>query len=209
MITQAYKIELIVKVDAKEDPKAELKDALRNLWINLIDRVGGLRIKTYSYSIEPIDSDDPEYKFMQGMNQSFMTKQLDRAVRENKMAQPSEQFAGDMSRNEVEIDLNKFMAMVSEIGELKAKIMEMEMAQEPENPWQRYIWFSNMVDAYRIFPRAFLSVYMYLLYYTTFWFMDLPEPSFEQSGLISIVVGAGAAWFGLYAGTAKDKINSK
>jgi len=125
------------------------------------------------------------------------------------MAQPSEQFAGDMSRNEVEIDLNKFMAMVSEIGELKAKIMEMEMALEPDNPWQRYIWFSNMVDAYRIFPRAFLSVYMYLLYYTTFWFMDLPEPSFEQSGLISIVVGAGAAWFGLYAGTAKDKINSK
>ena len=42
------------------------------------------------------------------------------------MAQPSEQFQGDMSRNEVEIDLNKFMAMVSEIGELKAKIMEME-----------------------------------------------------------------------------------
>tara|TARA_R110000824_G_scaffold289700_1_gene478238 strand:- start:318 stop:524 length:207 start_codon:yes stop_codon:yes gene_type:complete len=68
MITQTYKIELIVKVDAQEDPKAELKDALRNLWINLIDRVGGLRIKTYSYSIEPIDSDDPEYKFMQGMN---------------------------------------------------------------------------------------------------------------------------------------------
>ena len=68
MITQTYKIELIVKVDAKEDPKAELKDALRNLWINLIDRVGGLKIKTYSYSIEPIDSDDPEYKFMQGMN---------------------------------------------------------------------------------------------------------------------------------------------
>ena len=40
------------------------------------------------------------------------------------MAQPSEQFQGDMSRNEVEIDLNKFMAMVSEIGELKAKIMD-------------------------------------------------------------------------------------
>ncbi len=44
------------------------------------------------------------------------------------MAQPSEQFQGDMSRNEVEIDLNKFMAMVSEIGELKATIMEMEMS---------------------------------------------------------------------------------
>jgi hypothetical protein len=114
-----------------------------------------------------------------------------------------------MSRNEVELDLNKFMAMVQEIGELKAKIMEMEMALEPENPWQKYIWFSNMVDAWRIFPRAFLSVYMFLLYYCTIWFMELPEPTLEQSGLVSIIVGAGAAWFGLYAGTAKDKINSK
>ena len=125
------------------------------------------------------------------------------------MAQPSEQFAGDMSRNEVEIDLNKFMAMVSEIGELKAKIMEMENEREPDNPWQKWIWLSNMIDAWRIFPRAFLGVYMFLLYYCTMWFMDLPDPSLEQSGLISIVVGAGAAWFGLYAGTAKDKINSK
>ena len=125
------------------------------------------------------------------------------------MAQPSEQFAGDMSRNEVEIDLNKFMAKVSEIGELKAKIMEMENEREPDNPWQKWIWMSNMIDAWRIFPRAFLGVYMFLLYYCTMWFMDLPDPSLEQSGLISIVVGAGAAWFGLYAGTAKDKINSK
>jgi len=125
------------------------------------------------------------------------------------MAQPSEQFSGDMSRNEVEIDLNKFMAMVAEIGELKAKIMEMENEREPDNPWQKWIWFSNMIDAWRIFPRLFLSVYIYLLYYCTIWFMELPEPSLEQSGLISIVVGAGAAWFGLYAGTAKDKINSK
>ena len=124
------------------------------------------------------------------------------------MAQPSEQFQGDMSRNEVEIDLNKFMAMVSEIGELKSKIMEMEMEREPDNPWQKWIWFSNMIDAYRIFPRAFLTVYIYLLYYCTMWFMALEAPTFEQSGLISIVVGAGAAWFGLYAGTSKNKINS-
>ena len=76
----------------------------------------------------------------------------------------TEKFSGDMSRNEVEIDLNKFMAMVAEIGELKQKIMELENDKAPDNP---------------------------------------------QSGLISVVVGAGAAWFGLYAGTAKDKINSQ
>ena len=68
--------------------------------------------------------------------------------------------------------------------------------------FQKVIFVAQAVDSWRIFPRAFLSVYMYLLYYTTFWFMSLPEPSFEQSGLISIVVGAGAAWFGLYAGTS-------
>ena len=120
-----------------------------------------------------------------------------------------ERFSGDMSRNEVELDLNKFMAMVTEIGELKAKIMELENDKEPENPWQRWIWLSGMIDAWRIFSRMFFTVYIVLLYKCTIWFMDLPAPTFEQSGLISIVVGAGAAWFGLYAGTAKDKINSK
>tara|TARA_X000001316_G_C919141_1_gene33255 strand:- start:174 stop:551 length:378 start_codon:yes stop_codon:yes gene_type:complete len=125
------------------------------------------------------------------------------------MADNQERFSGDMSRNEVEIDLNKFMAMVSEIGELKEKIRELENEKEPDNPYQRWIWLSNMIDAWRIFPRAFLSVYIFLLYYATMWFMDLPDPSLEQSGLISVIVGAGAAWFGLYAGTAKDKINSK
>jgi hypothetical protein len=125
------------------------------------------------------------------------------------MAQPSEQFSGDMSRNEVEIDLQKFMAMVGEIGELKDQIRTLENDKEPDNPWQKAIWFSQMIDSWRIFPRMFLSVYMYLLYYCTFWFMELDVPTLEQSGLISIVVGAGAAWFGLYAGTAKDKINSK
>ena len=125
------------------------------------------------------------------------------------MADNQDRFQGDMSRNEVEIDLNKFMAMVSEIGELKQTIMEMENEREPDNPYQKWIWLSNMIDAWRIFPRMFLSVYIFLLYYATMWFMDLPDPTLEQSGLISIIVGAGAAWFGLYAGTAKDKINSK
>ena len=125
------------------------------------------------------------------------------------MAQPSEQFQGDMSRNEVEIDLNKFMAMVSEIGELKAKIMEMENEKEPDNPWQRWIWLSQMIDAWRIFPRAFLGVYIYLLYYCTMWFMELPDPTVAQSGLISVLVGAGAAWFGLYVNSTSTEHHTK
>jgi len=34
--------------------------------------------------------------------------------------------------------------------------------------------------------------------------MDLPDPSMAQSGFVSIVVGAGAAWFGLYVGGSKQ-----
>ena len=73
------------------------------------------------------------------------------------------------------------------------------------NPYARLIHLARAVDSWRIFPRLFLSVYIFLLYYSTMWFMALPEPSLEQSGLISIIVGAGAAWFGLYAGTSKSK----
>jgi hypothetical protein len=32
--------------------------------------------------------------------------------------------------------------------------------------------------------------------------MDLADPTLEQSGLISVLVGAGAAWFGLYTSSA-------
>ena len=115
---------------------------------------------------------------------------------------PSSRFGGDMDRNEVEMDLSKFMAMVQEIGELKDKIRDLEDVKN-NNPYQRFIFVAQAVDAWRIIPRAFLGIYMYLLYYTVMWFMDLPNPTFEQSGLISIVVGSGAAWFGLYAGTHK------
>jgi hypothetical protein len=47
--------------------------------------------------------------------------------------------------------------------------------------------------------------YIYLLYKSATWFMALPEPTMEQAGLISVIVGAGAAWFGLYAGTGKKE----
>jgi len=113
----------------------------------------------------------------------------------------SGRFGGDMDRNEVEMDLNKFMAMVQEISELKGKIRDLEDVTNV-NPHQRWIHLAQAVDSWRIFPRMFLTVYIVLLYKCTIWFMDLPTPTFEQSGLISIVVGAGAAWFGLYAGTS-------
>ena len=77
------------------------------------------------------------------------------------------------------------------------------MSEEGKNKYQKWIDLAEAVDSWRIFPRAFLSVYIFLLYYSTMWFMDLEAPTLEQSGLISIIVGAGAAWLGLYTGSKK------
>ena len=110
-------------------------------------------------------------------------------------------FSGDTSRNEVELDLTKFMSMIEEINQLKEKIRDLE-DETTRNPHQKWIHLAQAVDSWRIFPRAFLTVYIILLYTTVMWFMSLEAPNFEQSGLISVVVGAGAAWFGLYAGTS-------
>lgn len=71
------------------------------------------------------------------------------------------------------------------------------------NPYAKIIHLAKAVDAWRIFPRLFLTVYIILLYKTVIWYMELPDPTMEQSGLISVVVGAGAAWFGLYTGSSK------
>ena len=73
------------------------------------------------------------------------------------------------------------------------------------NPYAKLIHLAKAVDSWRIFPRLFLTVYIVLLYQVVHWFMKIDTPNLEQSGLVSVVVGAGAAWFGLYAGTKKSK----
>jgi len=74
-----------------------------------------------------------------------------------------------------------------------------------KNKYQGLIDLAKAVDSWRIFPRVFISTYIFLLYKVVIWYMELNAPTMEQSGLVSIVVGAGAAWFGLYTGTSKSK----
>jgi len=73
------------------------------------------------------------------------------------------------------------------------------------NKYQKTIDLAYAVDQWRIFPRVFISTYIYLLYKVVTWYMALEAPTMEQSGLVSVVVGAGAAWFGLYTGSSKSK----
>jgi len=81
----------------------------------------------------------------------------------------------------------------------------MNMTEDRETKYQSWKDMASAVDSWRIFPRIFITTYIYLLYQVVNWFMSLPNPNLEQSGLVSIVVGAGAAWFGLYLGSGKSK----
>jgi hypothetical protein len=67
------------------------------------------------------------------------------------------------------------------------------------------------LDAWRIVPRALILVYMIVFYQTTQWFMGLEDPNNAQAGFVSVIVGAGAAWFGLYVNSKRDdtKTSSK
>ena len=97
---------------------------------------------------------------------------------------------------EVEVEMDKI---------IKKKV-DLELEITPSNlgvnPYHRWIHLAKTVDAWRIFPRIFVSVYIVLLYDVVTWFMTLEEPNLEQAGLVSIVVGAMAAVFGIYAGTS-------
>ena len=79
----------------------------------------------------------------------------------------------------------------------------MDKETETVNKYQKWIDMARAVAQWRIFPRIFITTYIYLLYAVVMWYMELSTPSMEQSGLVSIVVGAGAAWFGLYTGSSK------
>ena len=102
---------------------------------------------------------------------------------------------------EVEVEMDKI---------IKKKV-DLELEITPNNlgvnPYHKWIHLAKTVDAWRIFPRIFVTVYIVLLYDVVTWFMTLepPEPNLEQAGLVSIVVGAMAAVFGIYAGTSQTK----
>ena len=76
--------------------------------------------------------------------------------------------------------------------------LEVDTVSKGPNKYQGVIDLARAVDSWRIFPRIFITTYIILLYKSTIWFMALPDPNNAQAGLISVIVGAGAAWFGLY-----------
>ncbi len=66
------------------------------------------------------------------------------------------------------------------------------------------IALAKTLDAWRIFPRVFICMYLFILVQSFNWFISLPDPTTQQAGLVSTVIGVGAAWFGLYVNSGKS-----
>ena len=65
---------------------------------------------------------------------------------------------------------------------------------------------AQAIDKWRIWARLLITLYGVMFYQTTASIMSLPDPTNAQSAFVSVIVGAGAAWFGLYVGSGgKDK----
>lgn len=61
------------------------------------------------------------------------------------------------------------------------------------------------LNKWRIWPRMIITLYGIAFYKTTTWFMALEDPSNAQAGFVSVIVGAGAGFFGIYVnGKATD-----
>ena len=56
----------------------------------------------------------------------------------------------------------------------------------------------ELLNRWRIWPRLIITLYGLAFYRTTEWFMALEEPTNAQSAFVSVIIGAGAGFFGIY-----------
>jgi hypothetical protein len=124
-------------------------------------------------------------------------------LEKSQQSKSKDHFRGNFNRDSVEVNLEKFLEVVNEVHSLKSEIRDLEIANQSRR-YRRGVSIAKMVDAWRIFPRIFIGVYIVLLYQSVNWFMALEDPSNPQFSLVSVIVGAGAAWFGLYVRSRGD-----
>ena len=62
-----------------------------------------------------------------------------------------------------------------------------------------------IIDGFRVIPRLLIATYMFVFLQTTDWYMELEKPTGEQTAFVGAIIGAGAAWFGLYVNTGRRR----
>ncbi len=73
-----------------------------------------------------------------------------------------------------------------------------------ENTEKKLNLIIKTINGLRIVPRLLIGLYGYVFYEVAQWYMSLPEPTNPQASFVAIIVGAAAAWFGLYVNSGKN-----
>jgi hypothetical protein len=56
---------------------------------------------------------------------------------------------------------------------------------------------ASMIDQLKILPRLMMLAVTILTYQSVHWYMSLPDPTIQQSGLVSVCMGALTGCFGI------------
>lgn len=59
---------------------------------------------------------------------------------------------------------------------------------------------ARYIDDLKILPRLMMLAVTVLSYQSVHWYMSLPDPSVQQSGLVSVCMGALTGCFGIWLG---------
>jgi len=59
---------------------------------------------------------------------------------------------------------------------------------------------ARFIDDLKILPRIMMIAVTVLTYQSVHWYMALPDPSIQQSGLVSVCMGALTGCFGIFLG---------
>ena len=61
------------------------------------------------------------------------------------------------------------------------------------------------LDKWRVVPRLLMLAMLVMTYRVVEWFMEIPTPTLEQAGLVSVMTGELTGAFGLFLGTGKKE----
>jgi len=61
------------------------------------------------------------------------------------------------------------------------------------------------LDKWRLVPRLLMLAMVIMTYRVVEWFMEIPAPTLEQAGLVSVMTGALTGSFGLFLGSGKKE----
>jgi hypothetical protein len=63
----------------------------------------------------------------------------------------------------------------------------------------------TFIDDWRILPRLMMLVFTFMSFRVVEWFMGLEDPTTQQAGLVSVVMGASTGAFAVWMGKEANK----